>query len=212
MIKGIIFDADGTLLDSMMAWRVSTEKYLSRFGCALTEEQYKEIFTLSLEQATDYLKERFPICDPPEKIKSDYLEIIKDFYFCEVKAKEGVCDFLERLYKNSIPMIIATSGDRILLDAAFNRLGIRKYFIDLLNCTELKTDKQKPDIYLKAAEMLGTPIENTAVFEDVLHAVKTAKAAGFYVVGVEDAESKPNRDAIMRLSDRYITTYNGFEL
>lgn len=212
MIKGVIFDADGTLLDSMLAWRISTEKYLSRFGLTLTEERYKEIFTLSLEQAGDYIKETFGIKDPPEKIVSDYLELIRDFYYYEAQPKEGVCEFLKRLDEAGIPMIVATSSDRALLDAAFKRLGMRDYFIDLLNCTELETTKHDPFIYLKAAELLGTAPEDTAVFEDVLHAVKTAKSAGFHVIGVEDSESAEVRDEIISCCDRYITTYNGFEL
>lgn len=212
MIKGVIFDADGTLLDSMIAWRISTEKYLARFGIALTEERYKELFTMSLEQAVIYIKEIFGIKDSPEKIKSDYLELIKNFYYYEAQPKEGICGFLKRLHASGIPMIVATSSDRALLDAAFKRLGMREYFIDLLNCTELETNKHEPYIYLKAAELLGTAPENTAVFEDVLHAVKTAKSAGFYVIGVEDSESAENRAEIIRCSDRYITTYNGFEL
>lgn len=86
---------------------------------------------------------------------------------------------------------------------AFERLEIAKYFDRIFTCEEAGAGKTKPDIYLQAAEYLGTRPEETLVFEDVIHAVRTAKKAGFQVVGIYDEASKDDQEEIQREADCY---------
>ena len=83
------------------------------------------------------------------------------------------------------------------------RLEIAKYFDRIFTCEEAGAGKTKPDIYLQAAEYLGTRPEETLVFEDVIHAVRTAKKAGFQVVGIYDEASKDDQEEIQREADCY---------
>lgn len=86
---------------------------------------------------------------------------------------------------------------------AFERLGIAKYFDRIFTCEEVGAGKTKPDIYLRAAEYLGTRPEETVVFEDVIHAIRTAKQAGFQVVGIYDETSKDDQEEVRREADWY---------
>lgn len=86
-------------------------------------------------------------------------------------------------------MAIATSGDRRILNTALDRLGITNCFVGILTCSELKTNKSVPTIYLWAAELLGTAPEETAVFEDVLHGIEAARSVGFITYAIEDNAS-----------------------
>ena len=105
-------------------------------------------------------------------------------------------------------MAVATSGDRRILDTALERLGISDCFTAILTCSDLKTNKRVPTIYLRAAELLGTKPEETAVFEDVLHAIQAAKSAGFITYAIEDRFSEQDRNEIKRTADFYLQDFS----
>lgn len=207
MVKGIIFDADGTLIDSMWMWENMGERYLESKGIEPQERLFDALYCRSLAEGGEYIKEKYNIPDSPEQVTKDMLGLIEDFYRSEVELKTGIADYLEEESEKNIPMIVATSGDKNFLNAAFSRLGIDRYFKDILTCKELNTNKREPDIYLCASEVLGTKPEETAVFEDILHGIQSAKTAGFVTVGVEDHFSRYVKEEIITAADYYIKDY-----
>ena len=207
MIKGIIFDADGTLLDSMRIWAELGERYLTGLGIKAEEGLSDILYPMTLEESSNYIKERYHLADTVEKITEDTLKLIEHFYQHEVKTKAGLDLFLEKLRQKQVSMGIATSGDKEILRSALIRLGIDQYFAFILTCTELGTSKQEAVIYQKAAQMLGTEPEETVVFEDVLHGIKTAKSSGFITVAIEDASNQRDREEIARTADYYIEDF-----
>ncbi len=102
-----------------------------------------------------------------------------------------------KLDKHNIPMTVASSNNKKEIEMAFERLGIAKYLNGSLP-VKRSVRKMKPDIYLRAAEYLGTRPEETVVFEDVIHAIRTAKQAGFQVVGIYDEASKDDQEEVQR--------------
>lgn len=207
MIKGIIFDVDGTLLDSMHIWGELGKRYLSYVGVEAKPGLAKILFPMSLDESSEYLKEEYQLSDSVEKITDDTVKILSDFYRYEATPKKGVVDFIKRMQSRNIPMVIATSGDRRILDTALERLGITECFSAVLTCSDLKTNKRVPTIYLHAAEILGTAPEETAVFEDILHAIKAAKSAGFITYAVEDDSSIQDREEIKVTADYYLQEF-----
>ena len=117
--------------------------------------------------------------------------------------KKMTKELLEKLDKHNIPMTVASSNNKKEIEMAFERLGIAKYFDRIFTCEEVGAGKTKPDIYLRAAEYLGTRPEETVVFEDVIHAIRTAKQAGFQVVGIYDETSKDDQEEVRREADWY---------
>lgn len=202
--KGAIFDADGTLIDSMYMWRSLGLQYLKKFGIYENESLNKKLFVMSFEQGCEYLGTHYDLKQSSSEIRSGILEMIHDFYVHDVKLKNGVREFLDALKAKNIPMVIATSGDRDLLTSALKRLGIDSYFNAIFTCTELMTDKHEAKIFMACSEFLNIKPENIAVFEDTLYAVRTAKNAGFIVYAVEDNESINEREEIKALADYYI--------
>lgn len=207
MIKGIIFDVDGTLLDSMHIWGELGERYLSSVGIEAKLGLAKILFPMSLDESSEYLKEEYGLSDSVEKITEDTIEILSSFYRNEATPKEGAVEFIQEMKIRNIPMVIATSGDRRILNTALDRLGISDCFAAVLTCSELKTNKRVPMIYQRAAVILGTKPEETAVFEDVIHAIKTAKQAGFVTFAVEDAASIQDRDEIKETAAYYLQDF-----
>lgn len=105
-------------------------------------------------------------------------------------------------------MLVATSNDKALLRSAFARLQIDSYFQEILTCSELNTNKREPMIYLKAAQEMGTHPRETAVFEDVLYGVQSAKDAGFITVAVEDASNRAETEQLRRTADYFILDFS----
>ena len=205
--KGAIFDADGTLIDSMYMWRSLGLQYLKKFGIHEDISLNTKLFVLSFEQGCEYLRSHYDLNQSADEIRNGILEMIRDFYAHDVKLKNGVHEFLDALKARHIPMVIATSGDRDLLTSALKRLEVYEYFEAIFTCTELETNKHEAKIYMACAEFMNLEPEYIAVFEDAYHAVITAKNAGFITFGVADDSSLKDIDGIILTSDYFIEDF-----
>ncbi len=202
-LLAIIFDADGTILDSMYIWHELGGRYLRSIDVEPERNLAEILYPLSLEQGCVYLKERYALEQTLPEIREGIVRIIQDFYIDEVGLKAGIKNFLQSMLEKNIPMVIATSGDRTLLNAALERNGIAGYFNAVFTCSELETNKHEPKIYLECAKFFGLEPYNIAVFEDSLFALETAKAAGFITFGVEDDSNINDRERIIEVADFY---------
>ena len=104
-------------------------------------------------------------------------------------------------------MCVASATAEHLVEACLSRLGIRNYFEFLLSCETVGAGKHSPLVYHASAEMLGANSVQIAVYEDALYAVQTAKAAGYYVVGVYDHSTAGNWQTIMETADEIIVNW-----
>lgn len=212
MIRGVIFDVDGVLLNSMPVWENLGELYLKRIGIEAEKNLGEILFTMSLEQGARYLIERYGIrADVGEVVKGLSREA-EDFYQNKVPLKAGVRTYLNEFRARKIPMVIATSGDKKNAKAALRRLGIFSYFQAMLTCTEVGVGKDHPDIYYAAALQMDTEPCDTWVFEDAWHAILTAKNAGFKTAGIYDKANEKNLTQIREKADIYLPEFTDFEL
>ncbi len=210
MLEGAIFDLDGTILDSMPIWDTIGEDYLRSQGKE-PKENLKETFkTFSLEQAAEYYRENYGVTLSVSEIIDGVNKMIENYYVDTVSLKVGVKAFLEKLKANNVKMCIATVTDKYLVEAALKRLGVRDYFSKIFVCSEVGHSKEEPHIYREAQKHLGTSKSKTAVFEDALYALKTAKSDGFITVGVFDIHEE-NQEKLKKTADCYIENYSEFD-
>ena len=211
MIKAAIFDADGTLLDSMPIWSELGDRFLRSINITPEKGLSEILYDMSIEQGCLYLQTHYKIDASLSQIRESILAIIENFYVHEVNLKPGVRDFLDRI---NLPSVIATSGDKDILTAALIRNEIDKYFAGIFTCSEFETDKNEPKIFLECADFLGFKPENIIVFEDSLFALKTAKDSGFIIAGVKDVSSQKyeHEAKIIDLSDYYVTDWREFHI
>ena len=206
-IKGAIFDLDGTLLDSMRMWRYVGNDYLLSIGIEPSKTLHDELRHMYLWDACDYICQNYETGRSNEQVFSEIKAYISDFYENKAGLKAGAAEYLEKLKKDGVRICLATATDRALLMPALKRCGILEYFEEIFTCFELKTRKTRPLIYNTAHKFLGTPIENTYVFEDVFTAAQTAKNAGFKVVGVYDSMENLKEKELREISDVYIENF-----
>lgn len=210
MIKGAIFDVDGTLLDSLYIWENIAADYLLELGIQ-PKPNLQEVFkTLSLEEAANYYREEYGVPFAVEKIMADINRKIEKSYFEDAPAKPHVKGFLDYLKAQGVKLAIATATDDYLVKAALERCGILDYFEAIYTCTMVKSGKSKPDVYCAALEAIGTEKAKTMVFEDVLYTVETAKKDGFLTCAVQDSHEKRQKE-IAELADFYLTDYSDIE-
>ena len=212
MIKGVIFDVDGVLLNSMPVWENLGELYLRSLGIEAEQGLGEILFTMSMEEAADYLITHYGLDKTPDQIISGVNREVKDFYELKVPLKEGVRQYLNEFRERKIPMVIATSGDRKNAEAALQRLKIRSFFQGIFTCSEIGSGKNEPDIYYAAALQLDTDPKQTWVFEDAYHAIRTAKKAGFRTAGVYDKANDRDLAHIWNTADIYLSEFQDFEI
>ncbi|MEE0097484.1 MAG: HAD family phosphatase [Oscillospiraceae bacterium] len=206
MIRGVIFDLDGVLLDSMCIWQDLGGQFLRIHGIAPEPGLSELLFSMSMEQGAQYLSRSYPLGMSPEAVAAGIQELLRDFYYNCVQPKPGAQALLEFLSTKRIPMAAATSSPRSHVTHALTRTGLIGFLSPILTTSELSTSKHEPHIYMEAAKALGSTPAETLVLEDSLYALKTAKAAGFCTVGVWDPLGEPNQQALRSEACCYLTS------
>lgn len=206
-IDAVIFDLDGSLVDSMWMWRAIDIEYLGKFGISLPDDLQSEIEGMSFSETAAYFKERFSIPDSLEQIKSDWNRMAWDKYLYEVPLKPGIPTFLQNCRKAGILLGIATSNSRELVENIVGVHRLKDYFSHIMTACDVKKGKPAPDIYLAVAEGLQVSPDRCLVFEDIVPGIQAGKNAGMRVCAVEDEYSVYDRERKQALADYYIYDY-----
>ena len=205
----VIFDLDGSLVDSMWMWNAIDIEYLGRFGIPLPEDLQSKIEGMSFSETAVYFKEHFHIPDSLEKIKNDWNRMAWDKYEKEVPLKPGIPEFLEGCSKHGIKLGIATSNSRQLVENIVSVHKLRDYFSCIMTGCDVAHGKPSPDIYLAVADALKVDPKRCLVFEDIIPGIQAGKNAGMKVCAVEDAYSLQEKESKQALADYYINDFYG---
>ena len=203
-IKGVIFDLDGVLLDSMSIWTDLGARYLQSLNIAPEEGLGDILFSMSMEQGAQYLKEHYLPDRSAEAILKDLQELLKDFYYNEVVAKEGAAELIRFLKTRGIKITAATSSPRGHVERALERNGLLADIEVIFTVAEVGVSKHSPDIYDAAAKYMGLKREEVLVFEDSLYALRTAHDAGFKTAGVYDGNGEKDQEGVAATGDVYL--------
>ena len=204
MINFAIFDLDGTLLDSTEMWQMLGVRYLERAGVAPEKDLSAKLSEMSLPESAIYLRETYRLPYSPKEIVRHFAEMTERFYKEQVAFRDGAPGLLAELHRRHIKMSIATAGDASLGMAALTRLGAADLFSGAVSCTEYGA-KTSPEVFFAAAGLMRAAPEETVVFEDSLHAVLTAKKAGFRTAAVCDVGENCQNE-LKKTADFYALT------
>ena len=210
MIKGVIFDIDGVLLDSLGIWDDLGARYLMSIGVQPEEGLNEILFSMSMEQGSSYLNEHYHLQKSDAEVHMGITQMIEDFYFYEVLPKPGAKELLEFFKEKGVKMTAATSSPRTHVEKALERNGMLKFIDKLFTNSEVGASKHEPDIYIQAAGFLGTKPDETLVFEDSIYALKTANNAGFVTVGVYDIKGESDQEGVKNTGDHYVKELDEF--
>ena len=206
-IDAVIFDMDGTLLNSTSLWQDIDKAFFAKRGMEVPEEYAQHIVHLGLKQAAIYTKKAYGFDETPEEIMEEWHQMSLDIYQHDVELKPGALELLELLKGRGVKMAIATANDDKLYMPCIERLGIGKYFDFIADVNNVKEGKQSARIYEFLAERMGVKKENTMVVEDMPTCVKTAYQNGFITVAIFDNASKDYDSEKRDNSDLYINSF-----
>lgn len=207
-IKAVIFDLDGTLVDSMGIWKQIDIEYLAKYNIALPDDLQSSIEGMSFTETANYFKDRFQIPEEIHEIKATWNEMTYKKYKNEVPLKEGTREFLNLLKSRGIKMGIATSNSRELVEVVIKSLQIDSFFDAVHTSCEVEKGKPSPDIYLLVSEKLGVAPEECLVFEDVPQGIMAGKNAGMKVCAVDDEYSRALKEEKRKLADYFIESFH----
>ena len=203
MIKAYLFDFDGTLVDSMPTFVSCMLRILDENQISYGDDIVKVITPLGLQGTAQHFQ-KMGLNKPLDEIMTIMKDYMMDAYFHHIPAKPYVIDVLREMKAAGAKLNILTASPHITLDACLNRLGIYDLFDNVWSCDDFNTTKADPDIYKRAAERIGEPVEQVLFLDDNLNADMTAKAAGMQVCGVYDPSSDDYVDAMKAATDYYI--------
>lgn len=205
--KAVIFDLDGSLVDSMWLWRDIDIEFLAERGMTLPDTFQREIEGMSFTETAIYSKERFQLTESVEELKDIWNKMAMDKYSNEVDFKPNAELLLQYCKEHQIRLGIATSNSRELVNAVSGALGLHNYIDVIVTSCDVNRGKPAPDVYLEAARQLGVSPEECLVFEDVPAGIMSGKNAAMTVCAVEDDFSKESVAEKRELADYYISDY-----
>lgn len=207
-ISAVIFDMDGTLVDSMWVWRDIDDDYLKEHGYENDLLHEGGIEGMSFHETAVYFKNYYHLSDDVETIKAQWNDMAFERYATKVPYKKGAEDFMISCIRRGIVLGIATSNSRALVEAAGEHLGFDRYFNAVVTADEIQRGKPAPDVYLMAAEKLGAAPDRCLVFEDLCQGIRAGHNAGMRVCAVEDGYSHKDRAKKIELADHFIENYD----
>lgn len=212
-IKAIIFDMDGSLVDSMWIWKQIDIEYLSRYGYDSSDKVIAEfqanIEGMSFRETAEYMHVHFDIPRSTEEMMDDWNRMAWEKYEKEVFLKKGAFEFLLECKKRGIQLGIASSNSRELVDNVMRARNLEGFFSVIITGSDGLPGKPAPDMYLEAAKKLSVEPIHCLVFEDIPKGIRAGKDAGMKVCAVEDLYSAHQREVKKRMSDYYIEDYYG---
>lgn len=206
-IKAIIFDMDGTLIDSLDVWAESDRVFLNELGYEYDSKVSLAMKKMHFVSACEYLKEIYGINKTIEEIGARIKELVIHSYCNDVPLKEGVFEYISMQHKKGIKMCVATSNELSLAEGALKNLGIYELMEFVITSDEVGCGKESPLIFERAAERMGTRPQNTIVFEDSIHALESAHSAGFLTAGVLDSRYCDESELLKKAADITITSF-----
>lgn len=211
MIEGIdavIFDMDGTLIDSMWIWPSIDEVYLAKYNLVEPENFHEDIEGMSYTEVSRYFLEVFPtLTCTQQEIMDEWTEMARERYMTEAPFKEGVREFILEMRRQGKKVGIATSNGRELTEGTLQALQASELFDVVRTACEVGKGKPAPDVYLSVAEEMGVEPERCLVFEDVPMGILAGKNAGMKVCAVDDKFSRYQEEKKRSLADYYIYSY-----
>lgn len=204
----VLFDMDGTLIDSMWVWDTVDKEFYERYGLTEPDDFYEQMEGKSFTEVAKLYLDAFPeIPFTLEELQQEWTRMAYEKYTTEVPLKEGVREFITSLKERNVKLGIGTSNGRELVDATLQALDIEQYFDSVHTSCEVETGKPSPDIYLLVAEDLGVDPSRCLVFEDVPNGILAGKNAGMRTCAVYDQYSRDQEDKKKEMADYYIDSY-----
>jgi HAD superfamily hydrolase (TIGR01509 family) len=195
VIVAVVFDLDGVIVDSEQVWDEVREAYVRETGGTYTDESARDMMGMSSPEWSRYMAEALRVPGTPEEINAAIVERMLARYGEAPPLLPGALQAVRRIGA-SVPLAIASSSNRELIDVVLRASGLAADFRATVSSEEVPRGKPWPDVYLEAARRLGVDPARCGAVEDSHNGIRSAKAAGMRVVAVPNAHYPPDDEAL----------------
>lgn len=192
MIQTVIFDMDGVIVDTEPVHHYAYHQQFKQLNIEVTPEMYASFTGNSTKNIFERLKAEFQLEEDVTTLVATKRNLFNHAFDSkeDLYLLEGVEDLIKDLYHNGMQLVLASSSATVTINRIFNRFGLHKYFSHIVSGEDFPKSKPHPAIFLQAALLSQTSIENCIVIEDSTNGIKAAKAAGIYCIGYDSFHSK----------------------
>ena len=189
-MKAIIFDLDGTLVDSMGYWRIVSRDFMKTKGIDIEDEVQHKMTTMSLVTSLKYLKEYYKLEESFDELYEGFSKTVIDFYSNKVELKDNALEILKYFKDRDKKIVIGTSTAKHFAEIVIKKYGIDKYIEGLYTADSVGHIKGEEKFFITIADAIGEKKEDIYLIDDSYLALRTAKKAGLETVGMYDENSK----------------------
>jgi HAD superfamily hydrolase (TIGR01509 family) len=193
--EAVVFDLDGVLIASEEVWDTVREAYVRERGGRYDAEVQRALMGMSSVEWSRYLHEQAAVPDPPDAINREVVRRMLERYRDELPLIPGA-DAAVRRIAARFRLGVASSSNRELIDAVLEASGLDGLFEATVSSEEVARGKPAPDVYLEAARRLGVAPERCGAVEDSHGGIRSAKAAGMFVVAIPNPTYPPDGEAL----------------
>lgn len=195
MLKAVIFDMDGVIIDSEPLHYQAYQNMFHDVGITVSTELYDSFTGQSTINICKRLCDAFNLKAAPEDLVALKRKHYKRFFDSDsdLSLIDGVLNLIKDYHANGLTLVLGSSASMSGINLIFERFDLNQYFKAKLSGADLKQSKPHPEIFIKAAEASGYKAEECMVIEDSTNGIEAAKAAGIYCIGYDSFHSK-NQD------------------
>jgi len=210
MIKAIIFDMDGLLIDSEPLWEEAELSVFTKVGVPLTPEMTKQTMGLRVDEVVQYWHSRYPWKNTPlMEVEALIVKTVIELIKAKGQAKQGVHGIIDVFQKCDLPMAIASSSSMEIINAVVEKFSLQEYMQVIYSAEHEAFGKPHPGVYITAAQKLGVQPEECLAFEDSPNGVLAAKAAKMKCIAVPDLKLK--EDKRFCIADKVLDSLSDFK-
>ena len=211
-VQGVIFDCDGTLMDTMGLWLEVEDQLAARVGHVFSASEQDMMRTLTISETGEYLHGELGILGSAQEVVDEINHLARDYYATRATLKPGVFEFVSELHRRGIPCAIASSSPHTLLDPGVDHTGLADLLVAVISTDDVQASKREPAVYDRARELLGSDLDATWVFEDGSYTFATTVPAGYRTVGVYDCDESGTFEELLRLADVAVRSFEELDV